>query len=69
MVLQSQPRWTLLSSRGFDLTQIAFYIDGVPMGRNDNRGNRVSRFIDNENLLGVTVSQGSGDVSTPAPPL
>ncbi len=52
--------------RGFDLTQIAFDIDGVPMGRNDVRGNRVSRFIDNENLLGVTVSQGSGDVSTPA---
>jgi len=52
--------------RGFDLTQIAFDIDGVPMGRNDNRGNRGSRFIDNENLLGVTVSQGSGDVSTPA---
>lgn len=52
--------------RGFDLTQIAFDIDGVPMGRNDVRGNRVSRFIDNENLQGVTVSQGSGDVSTPA---
>ena len=52
--------------RGFDLTQIAFDIDGVPMGRNDVRDNRVSRFIDGENLLGVTVSQGSGDVSTPA---
>lgn len=52
--------------RGFDLTQIAFDVDGVPMGRNDVKGNRVSRFVDNENLLGVTVSQGSGDVSTPA---
>lgn len=52
--------------RGFDLTQIAFDLDGVPMGRNDVRGNRVSRFLDNENLLTVSVSQGSGDVATPA---
>src|SRR5690606_13468441 len=32
--------------RGFDLSQIAFDIDGFPMGRNDVRGNCVSRFID-----------------------
>ncbi len=52
--------------RAFDINQIAFDIDGVPMGRNDERGNRVSRFLDAETMDSIKLSQGSGDVSTPA---
>jgi iron complex outermembrane receptor protein len=52
--------------RAFDLTQISFDVDGVPMGRNDERGNRVSRFVESDMTQSISLSQGSGDVSTPA---
>lgn len=53
--------------RAFNLSKLAITLDGVPMGNNDPRyGTPVGRLIDAENLSSIKVSQGAGDVTTPA---
>ncbi len=53
--------------RAFDITKLAVTLDGVPMGNNSPRyGNPIGRFLDTENLETIKVSQGAGDVTTPA---
>ncbi|WP_338468401.1 TonB-dependent receptor [Novosphingobium sp. ZN18A2] len=53
--------------RAFDLSQIGFVLDGVPLGRSDAfGGSPVFRYVDNENLGSVVASVGAGDVSMPS---
>ena len=53
--------------RAFNLQQIGFVLDGVPMGRSDAfGGSPIFRYVDNENLGSVVASPGSGDVSLPS---
>lgn len=53
--------------RAFNLQQIAFVLDGIPMGRSDAfGGSPIFRYVDNENLGSVVASPGAGDVSQPA---
>lgn len=50
--------------RAFNLQQIGFSIDGVPLGRTDQfGGSPIYRYVDNENTERVTASTGAGDVS------
>jgi len=56
-----------IEMRGFNSGQIGITVNGVPMTDNSAAGgNPVTRFVDSENLRSVTVSQGSGDLSTPS---
>ena len=53
--------------RAFNLQQIGFVLDGVPMGRSDAfGGSPIFRYVDNENLGSVVASPGAGDVSAPS---
>ncbi len=53
--------------RAFDITKLAVTIDGVPTGNNSPRyGNPIGRLLETENLETIKVSQGAGDVTTPA---
>lgn len=53
--------------RAFDLSQIGFVLDGIPLGRSDAfGGSPVFRYVDNENLGVVQASPGAGDVSLPS---
>ncbi|MEO0607001.1 MAG: TonB-dependent receptor [Pseudomonadota bacterium] len=53
--------------RAFNLQQIGFILDGVPMGRSDAfGGSPIFRYVDNENLGSVVASPGAGDVSLPS---
>lgn len=53
--------------RAFNLQQIGFVLDGVPMGRSDAfGGSPIFRYVDNENLGSVVASPGAGDVSLPS---
>lgn len=53
--------------RSFNLQQIGFVLDGVPMGRSDAfGGSPIFRYVDNENLGSVVASPGAGDVSLPS---
>lgn len=53
--------------RAFNLQQIGFVLDGIPMGRSDAfGGSPIFRYVDNENLGRVQASPGAGDVSQPA---
>lgn len=53
--------------RSFDITRLAITIDDVPMGSNGTRyGTPAGRTVDGENLANIEVSQGTGDVTTPA---
>ena len=53
--------------RAFNLKQIGFVLDGIPMGRSDAfGGSPIFRYVDNENLGRVQASPGAGDVSQPA---
>ncbi|MDP3495846.1 MAG: TonB-dependent receptor [Hyphomonadaceae bacterium] len=53
--------------RAFNLQQIAFVLDGIPMGRSDAfGGSPIFRYVDNENLGSVVASPGAGDVAQPA---
>lgn len=53
--------------RSFGITRLAVTVDDVPMGSNSARyGTPAGRIVDNENLSTITVSQGTGDVTTPA---
>lgn len=50
--------------RAFNLEQIGFILDGVPMGRPDPfGGSPIFRYVDNENLGSVVASPGAGDVT------
>lgn len=53
--------------RAFNLPQIGFVLDGIPMGRSDAfGGSPIFRYVDNENLGSVVASPGAGDVSAPS---
>ncbi len=53
--------------RAYNLSQIGFVLDGVPMGRSDAfGGSPIFRYVDNENLGSVVASPGAGDVSGPS---
>jgi iron complex outermembrane receptor protein len=53
--------------RAFNLRQIGFVLDGIPMGRSDAfGGSPIFRYVDNENLGSVVASPGAGDVSAPS---
>lgn len=55
-----------VQARAFNLDQIGFTLDGVPMGRSDAfGGSPIFRYVDNENLGAVEASPGAGDVSVP----
>ena len=55
-----------ISIRGFDAGQLGITIDGVPLESvNNSEGGTIMRYILSENLAGVEVSPGSGDVSQP----
>ncbi len=52
--------------RAFQLSQMGFVLDGIPMGRSDAfGGSPIFRYVDNENLGAVIASPGAGDVSAP----
>jgi iron complex outermembrane receptor protein len=56
-----------VSVRAFNFQQIGFLLDAIPMGRSDQfGGSPIYRYVDNENLLRVTASAGSGDVALPS---
>jgi len=56
-----------VQTRAFNLDQIGFIIDGVPLGRSDAfGGSPVFRYVDNENLAEVRASVGAGDVALPS---
>lgn len=53
--------------RAFAIDKLAVSLDGVPMGNSDPRyGTPIGRMVDAENLAAIKVSQGAGDVTTPA---
>jgi iron complex outermembrane receptor protein len=53
--------------RAFNLSQMGFVLDGIPMGRSDAfGGSPIFRYVDNENLGSVVASPGAGDVSAPS---
>jgi len=56
-----------VNMRGFNQNQIAFLVDGVPLGASATAGGApVNRFVETENLSSVVVYQGSGSLSTPS---
>ena len=56
-----------VNMRGFTQSQIAFLVDGVPLGSSATAGGApVNRFVENENLSSVVVYQGSGSLATPS---
>lgn len=56
-----------VSVRAFNFQQIGFLLDSIPMGRSDQfGGSPIYRYVDNENLMRVTASAGSGDVALPS---
>ncbi len=60
---------TTVSIRGFQLSldeqQIGTTADGIPNGNsNYGGGAKANRYIDTENLLGATVSQGTADIAS-----
>ncbi|MCT2400939.1 TonB-dependent receptor domain-containing protein [Novosphingobium mangrovi (ex Huang et al. 2023)] len=56
-----------VQTRAFNLNQIGFVVDGIPLGRSDAfGGSPVFRYVDNENLAAVEASPGAGDVGTPS---
>jgi len=58
---------TQVNMRGFNKSQIAFLVDGVPLGSSSTAGGApVNRFIETENISSVKVFQGSGGLSTPS---
>ncbi|MCJ2179816.1 TonB-dependent receptor domain-containing protein [Novosphingobium album (ex Hu et al. 2023)] len=56
-----------VQTRAFNLDQIGFVVDGIPLGRSDAfGGSPVFRYVDNENLAAVEASPGAGDVGAPS---
>lgn len=52
--------------RAFNVQQIGFALDGIPLGRSDSfGGSPIFRYVDNENTSRVIASTGTGDVSFP----
>lgn len=53
--------------RGFSANQVGVTLDGIPIETADTReGGPISRYVSSENLMDVTVSAGSGDVTQPS---
>ncbi len=53
--------------RAFQLSQIGFVLDNIPMGRSDQfGGSPIYRYVDNETTARLTASSGAGDVSLPS---
>ena len=53
--------------RAFDIDNLGVSLDGVPVGNSSARyGSPIGRLVSSENLTTVKVSQGAGDVTTPA---
>jgi iron complex outermembrane receptor protein len=53
--------------RAFNLDQIGFVVDGVPLGRSDVfGGSPVFRYVENENLAKIEASPGGGQVASPS---
>jgi iron complex outermembrane recepter protein len=53
--------------RSFGISALAVTVDDVPMGNNSPRyGTPAGRIVDGENLSAISVSQGTGDVTSPA---
>ncbi|MGB0372940.1 MAG: TonB-dependent receptor [Opitutales bacterium] len=53
--------------RAFNLQNIGVTLDGMPNGNNSARyGTPIGRMLDTDNLATIKVSQGAGDVATPA---
>lgn len=58
---------TAIRVRSFGITALAVTVDGAPMGSNNARyGTPAGRIVDSENLSTITVSPGTGDVTTPS---
>ncbi|MCJ2182999.1 TonB-dependent receptor [Novosphingobium sp. 1949] len=56
-----------VQTRAFNLDQIGFVVDGIPLGRSDAfGGSPVFRYVDNENLAQVEASTGAGDLANPS---
>lgn len=55
-----------LRIRGFDINQIGLSLDGMPFMGSKDEGSVITRLVLSENLAGVQVSPGSGDVTQPA---
>ena len=60
---------TTISMRGFQVSlsdqQIGMTIDGLPNGNsNYGGGAKANRYIDNQNIAGVNVSQGTADIAS-----
>lgn len=56
-----------VSVRAFNMQQLGFLLDGIPMGRSDQfGGSPIYRYVENENLQSVTASSGAGDVGLPS---
>lgn len=53
--------------RAFSIDNLGVTLDGVPVGTSDPRyGSPIGRLVDSQNLTAIKVSQGAGDVTTPA---
>ena len=53
--------------RAFNIANLGVTLDGVPVGTSSARyGTPIGRLVDGNNLTTVKVSQGAGDVTTPA---
>lgn len=53
--------------RAFNISNLGVTLDGVPVGTSDPRyGSPIGRLVDSQNLTAIKVSQGAGDVTTPA---
>ncbi|MDQ8182392.1 TonB-dependent receptor [Pelagicoccus sp. SDUM812005] len=53
--------------RAFNIANLGVTLDGVPVGTSDPRyGSPIGRLVDSQNLTTIKVSQGAGDVTTPA---
>ncbi len=59
-----------VTTRAFNLQQIGFVLDGIPMGRSDAfGGSPIFRYVDNENLGAVVASPGQAmSHNRPTPP-
>lgn len=52
-----------VQTRAFNLDQIGFTVDGIPLGRSDVfGGSPVYRYVDNENLAVVEAAPGAGTI-------
>ncbi|MBC2606509.1 TonB-dependent receptor [Pelagicoccus albus] len=53
--------------RAFSIDNLGVTLDGVPVGNSNPRyGTPIGRMVDSANLTTIKISQGAGDVTTPA---